>query len=744
MDGVATRDDRLVAIGVAAAEVFRAGEYHEVRAEDVATAVRLAPSEGDHRSAAGRRSAVWLYNEVRSRRVLVGLAAYAAWEEYRRRNPVPQAKPPETVGQAREAVVGALADVVRFHRAERFLLTQVGLGLGDIATSEKHARPGREAPCWPDTPAGRVAAAAWRSSCAVFAGTLAPVLAAALGWAACPAPGEIVAQARLLSDLAFRACLADPDAPVDPVAHGLAAYWFERGMVPVAGQWVADLDAAERALAATERRGTDRRAEAAARAVLIRVLLEAGTLHRRGSEEGVALVAGLERLVREPPVREPPGGAGPPAGQDDRVAQNDRVALCDAASRLGLSLRCWGDLEAAERAYRRSHSLAVDELHGDESRAARADTGLAEVLVECGRPAEALQVAERACRVRTRLLHRHPDDPASWRRLTLSEHAMVLATMRTGQVTAAVTLARHLVEDRRRRLGGPDGVNVATARIALGLALLAAGQPAEADEQFRRAQRARAAVMHRSGYRVQYDLTCRAEAAVALGEPAAAVAMLAEAPVLSDWFADRVSFRLGYTARCLHARAVGLSGDPDRGLTLLGAAQRRLTAEHDLGAADPLPLGYRRAAARVLMAAGQPERAAEQIIAAERAERTGPVEVPARLETVLLDGRVHDALGDHAGARRRYRAAVRLAAEVEDRHPLLLEARYDEAVREVDAGHVHAAVGLLAPLLDRTPLAHGLAPLGEGHPVLTAARRLAGRIGVPVPAGSAEPPWSDG
>ena len=721
---MAVRDDRLVAIGIAAAEVFRAGEYHEVRAEDVATAVRLAPDGGDHRSAAGRRSAVWLYNEVRSRRVLVGLAAYAAWEEYRRRNPAPEAKPPETVGQAREAVVGALADVVRFHRAERFLLRQVGLGLGDIATSEKRARPGREAPSWPDTPTGRVAAAAWQSSCGVYAEALAPVLAAALGWAACPAGDEVAAQARLLSDLAFRACLADPDAPVDPVARGLAAYWFERCLVPVAGQWVAELDAAERALAATQRRGTDQRAEAAARAVLIRVLLEAGTLHRRSSEEGVALVAELERLL-EPP---------------ESASHGDRVALCDAASRLGLSLRCWGDLEAAERAHRRSRSLAVDDLDGDESRAARADTGLAEVLVECGRPAEALELAERACRVRARLLH--PDDPASWRRLTLSEHARVLATIRTGQVTAAVTLAHRLVADRRRRLGGPDGVTVAAARIALGLALLAAGQPAEADEQFRRAQRARAAVMHYSGYRVQYDLTCRAEAAVALGEPA--VAMLAGTPVLSDWFADRVSFRLGYAARCLHARGVGLAGDPDRGLALLGAAERRLTAEHGLGAADPLLLAYRRTAARLLLAAGHPEKAAEQTSAAERAARTGPADVPARLETLVLAGRVHDALGDRAAAHRRYGDAVRLAAEVDDRHPLLLEARYDQAVREVDEGHMHAAAGLLAPLLDRTPLAHGLPPLGEGHPVLTAARRLAGRIGVPVPAGSAEPPWSDG
>ena len=64
---MAAQDDRLTAIGAAAAAVLRQTPYHVVRAGDVAAAVRLPGPQG--------RSAVWLYNEVHNRRVLVALAA---------------------------------------------------------------------------------------------------------------------------------------------------------------------------------------------------------------------------------------------------------------------------------------------------------------------------------------------------------------------------------------------------------------------------------------------------------------------------------------------------------------------------------------------------------------------------------------------------------------------------------------------------------------------------------------------
>ncbi|HEV2934771.1 MAG TPA: hypothetical protein VGY96_16685, partial [Streptosporangiaceae bacterium] len=61
MSAVTTQDERLAAVAAAAAAVLRHTPYHAVRAGDVAAAVRLPGETG--------RSAVWLYNEVRNRRV---------------------------------------------------------------------------------------------------------------------------------------------------------------------------------------------------------------------------------------------------------------------------------------------------------------------------------------------------------------------------------------------------------------------------------------------------------------------------------------------------------------------------------------------------------------------------------------------------------------------------------------------------------------------------------------------------
>ncbi len=71
---MATQDERLAAIAAAAAGLLRQTPYHAVRAGDVAAAVRLPGERG--------RSAVWLYNEVRNRRVLVALAAAHAWRDF--------------------------------------------------------------------------------------------------------------------------------------------------------------------------------------------------------------------------------------------------------------------------------------------------------------------------------------------------------------------------------------------------------------------------------------------------------------------------------------------------------------------------------------------------------------------------------------------------------------------------------------------------------------------------------------
>ncbi|MFD1498584.1 hypothetical protein, partial [Streptosporangium lutulentum] len=75
---MSAQERRLAAIAAASADAFRHGDYHQVRAEDVAERVRL-PRGGERERG---RSAVWLYNEVRSRRVLVALAVKHAFDEF--------------------------------------------------------------------------------------------------------------------------------------------------------------------------------------------------------------------------------------------------------------------------------------------------------------------------------------------------------------------------------------------------------------------------------------------------------------------------------------------------------------------------------------------------------------------------------------------------------------------------------------------------------------------------------------
>ncbi|HJY70253.1 MAG TPA: hypothetical protein VJ347_00585, partial [Streptosporangiaceae bacterium] len=66
-------------------------------------------------------------------------------------------------------------------------------------------------------------------------------------------------------------------------------------------------------------------------------------------------------------------------------------------------------------------------------------------------------------------------------------------------------------------------------------------------------------------------------------------------------------------------------------------------------------------------------------------------------------------------------------------HPVILTARYDEAVRRAATGATREAADLLEPVLDRTPLPHGYAAVGDAHPLLARARALAERLGITVP-----------
>ena len=170
---MAAQDERLEAIAAAAAAMLRETPYHVVRAGDVAAMVRLPGQTG--------RSAVWLYNEVHNRRVLVALAAAHAWREFAGQENWSLPAPVGSVAAARSAAVAALGVIIAFHRAEQSLMTQVGYGIGDISTAEKRklaAGTGLTPPGWPASPWGRVAAAAWHGRCDVFTDFLEPVLRA--------------------------------------------------------------------------------------------------------------------------------------------------------------------------------------------------------------------------------------------------------------------------------------------------------------------------------------------------------------------------------------------------------------------------------------------------------------------------------------------------------------------------------------------------------------------------------------
>jgi tetratricopeptide (TPR) repeat protein len=723
MVGTSAPDRRLAAIGAAAASVLRSTDYHAVRADDVAAAVRL-PSDRSHDGRS--RSAVWLYNEVKSRRVLVALAAFHAWQEFRRRSELSIPSTPSTigtVGEARAAMAAALGEVVRFHRAEAPLMTQVGRGLGDIATSEKRSRAGSEAaqsaPEWPESPWGRVAAHGWRATCSVFADFLAPVMRAATAAVTWVDPADLQRSAVMLSDLAFRAARSDPDGPADRLGAALAAYWFERDLVGCAGTWVQDLDAAERCLAATQRRGTDPRAEAAAHGVVTRVLLEAGTLFRRAAKEIDQLAAETERVL-------PGRSAGQP----------DVEALCDATSRLGLALLRWGDLDRAKSAFTRSRSIAEDRLGNDASRIARVDSNLAELMCLADRPEAGLELAQRTRQVRAQLLddaREEAERAAAWRRLTLTDQVCALAACRAGRVAEAVVLATRLVEDRRAHLGGADNINTAEAQILLGETLLEAGHPGEATFQLQQAHRIRRGRPAASGLAAQHDLVCLARAALDGGDGGAGVAarLLADAPARSPWFAERVSFRLGYEARRWHARAQAAGGDAGGAAELLCAGLDQLADQWALPADDPLVRAYLRDLGEVRLRGGDAEAAWACLVDVRDREEADPaIGAVDQIRTLVLLGRCAEQLRDDKGWEAAQRRIADLADRVAPTHPVLLANRHAQAAREVATGQLDVAAQLLAPVLEWRPLAHGRPALGEGHQLLRAARQLAARAGL--------------
>jgi tetratricopeptide (TPR) repeat protein len=717
---VSAQERRLSAIGEAAAGVLRHTDYHLVRAEDVAAAVRLS-REGQ----SGRRSAVWLYNEVKSRRVLVALALHHAFVEFAERSgPPEEPAAPGSLVEARDLVTQALLLVARFHRAEAFLTQQVQLGIGDIATSEKRQSAPQGPPSWPDSAMGRAASAGWAGRVVAYADQLAPVISAAAHAVCLPPPGWARACAEKLSDLAFDALTDDPDGPVDRQAAALSAHWYERHLIPLAGTWINDLDVAERARDVVRRSGAGTRAEADAQAGVLGSLLDTGVLLERAAREAGELL----RLLSLPDGTE-----------------TDPRSICDVQSRRGLALLRYGDLEAARAGFEAALEIAENDvkLHDPDdaaSYAARARHNLGEVLVEAGRPVEGERLVKEARSAREGGAGKAAGVSPAWRRFTLTAQAEARSAVRTGKVVDGVRLAEEVVADRQHRLGDPGDINVVAARVSLGEALLEAGQPIEARHLLQEAGRQRADLLQPTAYWPNHDTVRMAQVELVLGDPSAVLRLLERAPVLDDWFAGRVSLRLWAEARVAHAAAMALSGDAAMALSALQELADLLAA----APADGLVLSVRRALAEVQLRSSDPVSAAATLKAVQAAE-TGPGDPPGRARTLLLAARVADARGDDEAAGRHRAALAGLTASgLDARHPLLLEGCYDEAARRFETGRFDGLDDLLAPLLDREPLPHGRPALGDGHPLLLDAVALADRSGaVHRPRAPRQVLWED-
>jgi tetratricopeptide (TPR) repeat protein len=222
--------------------------------------------------------------------------------------------------------------------------------------------------------------------------------------------------------------------------------------------------------------------------------------------------------------------------------------------------------------------------------------------------------------------------------------------------------------------------------------------------------------------------------------------LLAGQAAQTDWFRDQVSFRLGYTARRLAAMARGELGQAGEAADDLLAARAELAGWPLDAGLDSLAADLDRSLAELALMSGEAAAAADALARLAEAETKGGAggasrsgsgdgpPQPAHGWTLVLLARAAARLGDTQRAVECFRSVTDLtAAGVDPCHPVILTARCDEAERRTAVGDTRQAAKLLAPVLDRTLLAHGRPAIGEAHPLLTRARILAERLGITVP-----------
>ena len=335
---------------------------------------------------------------------------------------------------------------------------------------------------------------------------------------------------------------------------------------------------------------------------------------------------------------------------------------------------------------------------------------------------------------RRTLLERQPQDSAAWRRLTVTERTQTDIARLNGRASQSVRLAVGLLADRRARLGDLVHADTAEARSILGQALLAAGHPTVARRHLEEAADTRRGRFLPTSYRVQEDLIWLAKAALVLDHPRTVLELLDGQTAGTDWFRDRVSFRLGYTARRLRALASGELGRTEEAVTTL-LADREHLADCPLDAGlDPLAADLDRSLGELALLRGEAAAAAAALPRLAGAETESGPPLPAHGWTLVLLARAAARLGDTRRAAECFTLVTGLAtAGIDSCHPVILTAHYDEAMRCAALGDTSRAAKLLEPVLDRTLLAHGRPALSDAHPLLAKARALAERLGITVP-----------
>jgi tetratricopeptide (TPR) repeat protein len=382
------------------------------------------------------------------------------------------------------------------------------------------------------------------------------------------------------------------------------------------------------------------------------------------------------------------------------------------------------------------------------SRVARADTNLAGLAAEVADGPGAAELVSGVFWTRLGLAERHPDSAAAWRRLTVTARTQADIARTGGRVSEGVLLAVELLANRQARLGDPAHADVAEARMVLGQALLAAGHPVTARRHLEEAADTRRGRFLAASYRVQEDLLWLARTALVLEQPQTVLDLLTGQAAWTDWFCDQVSFRLGYTARRLLALAVGGLGRAEEANAALLADRVRLAGQPLDDGLDPLAADFDRALGEVALLRGNAADAMATLTQLADPEAEASLPRPARGWTLVLLGRAADRLGDAGRAAECFRLVTELGAgriesgagriesgagRIDSGHPVILTARYDEAVRRAATGATREAADLLEPVLDRTLLPHGYAAVGEAHPLLARARALAERLGITVP-----------